>query len=413
MPTTTSTTPEPSDVAPLDETDSVLEAGAMASDDGISDRTRRRHPRQVAVAIGVVALVGVAGFALGRTIKSPADIAASREPPDPSPITVAVESRVLTSSLVLRGTTRSAGATPVSLAGVVGGDAERVVVTVAPRPGDQAVDGSPLLQVSGRPVFAIQGQQPGYRALGIGSRGQDVAQLETALGRWGFDPGSVDGLFDLNTASAVVRWYESRGFTANGYDGRSAAGVTVPAGEIVFLPQLPRTIESVEASVGDEGSGPLLTLAGTGLVIDLGVNQADLQALVVNQAAEIEIGDGLPIDGTVHAIASQPGGDLVTDPTRYHVEVVPEEPASDVVPGTPAKVTIPIATTEGAVLVVPLAAVTTTADGSSRVEVLSSQGVFRQVEVTLGLAAAGFVEVRPKAGAQLEAGARVVVGLAE
>jgi len=49
-----------------------------------------------------------------------------------------------------------------------------------------------------------------------GSRGPDVRQLEGALARMGFSPGSIDGRYDGGTAAAVASWYERNGWAPFG-----------------------------------------------------------------------------------------------------------------------------------------------------------------------------------------------------
>jgi peptidoglycan hydrolase-like protein with peptidoglycan-binding domain len=75
-------------------------------------------------------------------------------------------------------------------------------------------EGSVLMQVSGRPVFVLRGSVPMYRGLGPGSSGDDVRQLQLALGRLGFGTGGVTGNYRQGTASAVSRWYVSKGYQA-------------------------------------------------------------------------------------------------------------------------------------------------------------------------------------------------------
>ena len=61
------------------------------------------------VLFGVVALVAaalVAGFLAASLVHSPADVAARTAAPTPSAILVPIEERVLSSSLVTRGTAR-------------------------------------------------------------------------------------------------------------------------------------------------------------------------------------------------------------------------------------------------------------------------------------------------------------------
>ncbi|MFD0638218.1 hypothetical protein ACFQ9X_48375 [Catenulispora yoronensis] len=73
------------------------------------------------------------------------------------------------------------------------------------------------------------------------------------------------------------------------------------------------------------------------------------------------------------------------------------------------QMTVTIGASDGPVLAVPVAAVFTSADGQAKVRVLRSDGSEEPVPVTLGLAASGYVEVKPQAGTVLVEGDRVVV----
>ncbi|MET0458132.1 MAG: peptidoglycan-binding domain-containing protein, partial [Ilumatobacteraceae bacterium] len=150
----------------------------------------------------------------GSRLKSPADAASEREPPAASRITVPVERRTLSATLTLSGEIAYREPTPISLAGSVAlaeGD-DTAVVTRVPEQ-DQPVDeGVALFEVSGRPVFILQGELPMYRSLGPGSVGSDVLQLETALGRLGYAVGTVDEVYDGDTEAAVDAFYANAGY---------------------------------------------------------------------------------------------------------------------------------------------------------------------------------------------------------
>jgi hypothetical protein len=77
--------------------------------------------------------------------------------------------------------------------------------------------------------------------------------------------------------------------------------------------------------------------------------------------------------------------------------------------GRNVRVTITAASTSGKVLVVPLAAVSSAADGSTRVQVKLADGGLRVTQVDVGVSADGFVEVRPTGDAELRPGDAVVV----
>ena len=73
------------------------------------------------------------------------------------------------------------------------------------------------------------------------------------------------------------------------------------------------------------------------------------------------------------------------------------------------KVSIVVGSTKNPVLVVPVAAVTTDADGQARVGVERSGSRTENVAVHVGLTALGYVQVSPSGG-HLAEGDRVVVG---
>src|SRR5690606_22158241 len=114
------------------------------------------------------------------------------------------------------------------------------------------------------------------------------------------------------------------------------------------------------------------------------------------------------IPGVISFKAERPGTNDVAD-DRVYLEITPEEIPDEIV-GANVRVTIPVSSTGGAVLAVPAAALSATADGSTIVQVEEDDGALRAVTVEPGLAAGGLVEVTPVEG-QLAEGDLVVVGL--
>lgn len=170
-------------------------------------------PHRRALVLGLVAAVLLAGaaWAAGRGIRSPAQVAADTAAPTPSPITVPVARRTLSTEVIVRGTVRYGSPQNVALAGSAvkqGGG----IVSRPPRAGSRLREGSVVLVMSGRPVFVLRGAVPMYRDLAQGSVGEDVRQLESALGRLGFAPGPADGRYDAATAAAVAAWYRKGGW---------------------------------------------------------------------------------------------------------------------------------------------------------------------------------------------------------
>ena len=107
--------------------------------------------------------------------------------------------------------------TPIALAGSVGiAEGETAVVTRPPVLDAVVAEGDVLLEVSGRPVIVLAGELPMYRSIGPGASGSDVAQLEAALARLGFDPGPQDERFDAATEAAVDALYAAKGAPSAG-----------------------------------------------------------------------------------------------------------------------------------------------------------------------------------------------------
>ncbi len=59
----------------------------------------------------------------------------------------------------------------------------------------------------------------GDRLLSYGSRGQDVAQVQTLLAQAGYSPGAADGIFGQATRAAVVSFQKDHGLTTDGVVG--------------------------------------------------------------------------------------------------------------------------------------------------------------------------------------------------
>ncbi len=173
--------------------------------------------RSMALAIGLAGVVAVAaaGFFAGGRVQSPAEVASRRAAPEPSLITVPVERRLLSTEVVTRGTVQFGAARKVSLATSALKSGPGIVTSMAAA-GAALAEGDVVMAVSGRPVFVLAGAHPAYRDLGPGSVGKDVLQLESALGRLGFDPGPIDEVYDEQTSAAVERWYVAAGYTPQG-----------------------------------------------------------------------------------------------------------------------------------------------------------------------------------------------------
>jgi hypothetical protein len=184
-------------------------------------------------------------------------------------------------------------------------------------------------------------------------------------------------------------------------------GVQIPADELLFFANLPRRIDDVAVKVGDEITGPVMTVSNLQLAVDSAVSANDAKLIKVGAPVVITQPDlGITANGQVTQIADTPGTNGV-DPQRFYLEVTPTDAPAALV-GTSVVLTITVDSTKSDVLAVPVAALSVAADGTSRVEVKADDGTTHFVAVTPGLSAKGLVAVVP-AGA-LAAGDLVIVG---
>ncbi|ARF73643.1 hypothetical protein B7C62_16275 [Kitasatospora albolonga] len=191
-----------------------LAQGAPAQDvsaDAGASRLAGRRRWVVAIAV-VAAVLAASGVGASAFVKSPAEAAAAAEAPPPDVLTAPVERRVLKDTLIVRGTVKATQVVDVS-PGESGDTAGRAVVTrVVKNAGDAVGAGDILLEVSGRPVFALPGALPVYRDLRPGTRGPDVEQLQKALRGFGHSTApDRPGTFGTGTGTALTAFYGKRG----------------------------------------------------------------------------------------------------------------------------------------------------------------------------------------------------------
>jgi peptidoglycan hydrolase-like protein with peptidoglycan-binding domain len=184
-------------------------------------------------------------------------------------------------------------------------------------------------------------------------------------------------------------------------------GIQVPANEIMFVSSLPARVKQVDVAVGAPAKGPVLTVTNDQIVIDASLPLAEAALVKPDMSVKIDEADlGIAATGIVTKVADAPGTNGV-DGFHVYLEVT-VDPTPTTLAGTSLRLTIPIESTKGEVIVVPINAVSLSADGTSRVQV-DKDGSLTYVTVTTGLSANGFVEVTPVAGT-LTAGQMVVIG---
>jgi hypothetical protein len=183
---------------------------------------------------------------------------------------------------------------------------------------------------------------------------------------------------------------------------REAALPALPAGEVLYLTQLPRRVDAVEARRGSVLQGAAMTVSGATLSLSGTVAVADARLLTPGMTASFELPDGAEHAATITEVTPGEG-----EETRWTVQLEPAPLTPEQVTelqGANVRVGIPVGATDGDVLSVPLAALSAGPGGESRVEVVEGdprdgpEAETRVVVVETGLAAEGAVEVRPVEG---------------
>lgn len=289
----------------------------------------RRNTLISSILAGTVVAAGV-GWVAGQSIRSPAQIAAQTAPPKASPITVAIDRRVLSADVIVRGTVRYGALAPVTLV-PSSVNSTNPILTVAPVAGATLTEGKSAMTVSGRPVFALAGAVPTYRDLTPGVTGGDVRQLQAALVRLGFYPGPVNGVYDGATATAVANWYTRSGFTPFGPTPaqlktlRSAQATVSQAQDAVFKAQAAinatkgTPLSVVQAVVAQRGAVAALDAATAKATQDAALGTFAIQAKML--AADVASLDAAAAARPL--VAAQAG----LDPTTGLPAFTPEQQA--------------------------------------------------------------------------------------
>lgn len=388
---------------------------------GEKRRGRRRALLAATLAAAALVVAGVAALVLGGS-----EGGAAAGSTGAGGFTGKVERRTLAERLTATGTIGYAGEATV-LARLSG------TVTALPAVGDVIRRGGRLYAVAGEPVLLMYGAVPAYRTLAAGvSDGKDVEQLERNLAALGYEPGTVDEDFTAATAAAVAAWQEDLGLEAGG---------EVELGRVAFL-RGPQRVTAPAATLGEAlgggggesggngeaggeagGNGesggeaeppstPVLRTSSTRRVVSVEL-EADQQSIARRgQRVGVVLPGGAEVPGEVRGLAAiEPSG----GEGGAGEEVEPGVEATIAVTGRhriPALdgATVNVRFTQRVrkdVLSVPLTALVAIGGGRFAVYVRDPRGGRRQVVVTPGLGADGYVEVE---GPGLRAGMTVETG---
>ena len=433
------------------------------------DRRRsplRRRRRAAVVVAAVAAVAAVAGVSSSFLVRSPQQAAAEAEGPGATILTAVVERRTLQDTVLLRGTVTGERETKVTH--VAGEGTNAIVTAVRTAAGERVRLGDVLIEVAGRPIIALAGIKPAYRDLLPGSSGDDVKQLQESLRSLGFAPGETDGYFGSGTKRALARMYERSGYEASttsttdeaavdaaenavvlanravedaaealssavGNSTTSArkalnrarqdavraseqlreledrSGAMLPLSEFVFVQSFPARVEKLSVEVGSIIKDPPLTLSSGKLVVHAEVNPIQRELLEVGMKVSIEDSESKKLsDGEIQTIGELSDG--ADGGAVNHDIVVRAKSLSVELDQADVRLRIERSTTETPVLVVPQAAVFTSADGESSVFRQSKDGTLARIAVRPGMAGDGYVAVEPSLTEQLTESDLVVVG---
>ncbi len=242
----------------------------MAADRRPASRIWRGVLWASVVVVGV-ALAGAAGFGLGkRTLDS-----APAVPVAAAPATVVATDGTLVDERAMSAQAEweRTGAILNRLSGTV-----TLGSVGTPNAVLEIAAGDVLYAVDGLVVMALPGETPAYRAMGVGSSGADVRQLQEFLSSGGYLSGDVDGKWGSLTSAAYKQWRADRFLPER---------KEVALGEIVFIPSLPLSVTPTDA------------IAAGGLIAD-----GDVTFDVLAAAPTLRLSFG--VDGSVQVPAGTP-----------------------------------------------------------------------------------------------------------
>jgi hypothetical protein len=372
----------------------------------------------LAVAVGA----GAALLLAGRFV-SPRSIAASARPPKPSVLTAGVVRGELGASVNFRANVVAVGQTPVLAPAAPSGDVAVVTADNA-RVGSLVVPGEVLFAVALRPVFVFAGPIPAFRPMTPGDHGIDVEELQKAIESIGLSTGEDQlGDYGPGTAAAIQALYERSGYAAvdvpvtspDGHRHITTREATVPLGEILFVPSLPRRVTMSSLRIGRTAptSKPVVRL-GSGNAVIRGEVDANAQALIRRGDRGSIVSDisgkriGVSVLSVVPSSASPSDGQSASGAT-YVVTLAGTASISGLV-GQNVHASVRTAKMRHSSWIVPVTAVTTSASGASFVTVVTRHGQ-RRVTVEPGLVSAGREAIEVVAGT-LTTHDRVVTGSA-
>ena len=406
-------------------------------------RSPARRVRRMIYATFAVACLAVASGVIGAAlIKSPAQVAADSAPPAPSVITAPVVRKVLSESVVIRGTFAVGGSlsfAPTSVASTVAnaGGTALVVTGMFVGPVSTCIRARwwprcPIVRF----LFCRAICRSGAASCRA-SRGKDVAELQLALAELGYSSGDdSEGIFGAGTEAAVRAFYAGIGYAApieaddsTGAPSSGGTGATpsanpgsdkkaavppaiVPMSEAWFIPHLPAEVLAVSAHVGQSAPTSLLTMAEGTLRLTGQLDPSEQSLVKPGMRVSVYSNiSGFTGAGKISSVGTHVRPSGPNSGAFLPISIAPRAKWPASLNGQNVQITITAVTTGHPVLAVPVAAVSYDASGHAEV-IVRERGSERRISVRTGMSAGGYVEITGVDGARdaLSPGMQMVVG---
>jgi hypothetical protein len=353
------------------------------------------------VALGIVVVLAAGAVAGWRAGAFSAAASSGDGPGAPAPATAVVTRQNLTATTPESATLGYAGSYTVRGQG-------SGTLTWLPSAGRVLRQGQALYQTgNGSPVVLLYGGVPDWRALGVGTTGQDVTQLNHDLANLGYAARAditADGwdYYSWETAQAVQQLEEHLGVV-------SPPG-SLSLGQVVFEPGAIR-VSQVTGALGGPASGPVLTATSDRHVVTIPLDASDQSQVKAGDKVTVTLPDGTTVPGLISSVGAvatttqgqQEQGSTTTIPVQVKLT---DPEAAGTLDQAPVTVNITTASARNT-LAVPVSALLAQSPRGYDVEVAGRGRRRRWVPVQPGIFddASGLVQVT---GA-LRPGLRVVV----
>ena len=291
---------------------------------------------------------------------------------------------------------------------------------------DQAVLGNSSATQTERDASALallQAQNAVTAATRSGDNAIAAANEQVAIATDALD--AVKATSGVSAAQSTVTEAKSAlELAQSDYDSSSLSfGPTIPFGEIVFVSNMPATVQSRTSQLGAIGAESANGEPGAAISAGLATLTSGGQQVVCYLDSEnhgaIQLGDDVSIldegtqatyKATVTSIAGTPSTDQ-SGQLSYRAVVSPLKPVPVSLNGQNVRLTFGESKTATPQLVVPITAVSTSSSGKTRVSVLRSDAAQpSDVEVVVGTTSDGFVAIKPTTTNALRNGDTVVIG---